>query len=65
MIKRRRFKQELSLRDRLALFAKAARKRLWHSRPGPSEMNCSQGQTSRYDGSFDRLGQFPRAQPPK
>jgi hypothetical protein len=37
MLKRRRFKQSLSLKDRLALFAKDARKRADELPPGPAK----------------------------
>lgn len=66
MIKRRRFKQELSLRDRLALFAKAAREKALTLPPGAERdellRKASQADTTAHLTDWVNS---PGLQPPK
>jgi hypothetical protein len=66
MITRRRFKQKLSLKDRLALFAKAAREKASTLAPGAEKdellRKAAQADTTAH---LDDWANSPGLQPPK
>jgi len=66
MFKRRRFKQSLSLKDRLDLFAKDARSSADELPPGPAKeellRKARQAETASH---LDKWANSPGLQPPK
>jgi hypothetical protein len=57
-MERRRFKQTVSLKDRLALFAEEVRQKALQLRPGPEQDALQEGSTGRHSVPFKRLGQL-------
>jgi hypothetical protein len=66
MKKRRRFKQTLSLQERLAAFASEVREQAAHAQPGPERDNllrrASQAETA---AQLEQWIKSPGPQPPK
>lgn len=66
MIQRRRFKQKLSLRDRLACFARAAREKASLLPPGAERQELlRKARQADSTAHFDEWCTYPRLQPPK